>query len=143
VDKFQHCKYPYCHISHTPFLEGYLSKLLGYFKCARWNRGWIFLCNIKAFLDGILLIFHAQEICKSTAHNQGLHPMSLTMISVPPLTAPFSSQRQYFNRQIFRVMPLMTSSAGAIIYSTLLTKSAVTGCYEVHPGILRGGNCTQ
>ncbi len=41
--------------------------------------------NIKACWDGILLIFHAQEIFifKSTTHNPGPHPTSLTMISVP------------------------------------------------------------
>jgi hypothetical protein len=43
----------------------------------------VFLCNIKAFLDAILLIFHAQETCKSTTHNPGLHLTSLTMISLP------------------------------------------------------------
>jgi hypothetical protein len=40
-------------------------------------------------------------------------------------------------------MPLTTSSAGAIIYSVLLTKSAVIGHYEINPGILRGKICTQ
>jgi hypothetical protein len=40
-------------------------------------------------------------------------------------------------------MPLTTSSAGAIIYSALQTKFAVTGCYEVHPGILRNKIRTQ
>jgi hypothetical protein len=30
--------------------------------------------------------FHAQEIFKSTTHNPGLHPTSLTMILYPPLT---------------------------------------------------------
>jgi hypothetical protein len=34
-------------------------------------------------------------------------------------------------------MPLTASSAGAIIYSVLLTKFAVTGHYLVDPGILR------
>jgi hypothetical protein len=57
--------------------------------------------------------------------------------------APFSLQRQYFNRQKFRVMPLTTSSAGSIICSALLTKFAVTGCYDVHPGILRNKISTQ
>ena len=53
-----------------------------------------------AFLDGIWLIFHAQETCKSTTHNPGLYPMSLTMIyPYPPLTARFSLQRRFFNRQ--------------------------------------------
>ncbi len=28
-------------------------------------------------------------------------------------------------------------SAGTIIYSALLTKFSVTGCYEVNPGVLR------
>ncbi len=37
----------------------------------------------------------------------------------------------------------MTSSAGAIIYSTLRTKFAVTGRYEVHPGVLRNKIGTQ
>jgi hypothetical protein len=91
-----------------------------------------FVQNFKVFLDEIMLMFHTQEICKSTSHSQGLHPTSLTMTSVPPLMAPFSLQWQYFDRQKFRVMPLTTCSAGAIIYSTLLTKSAVTGRYEVH-----------
>jgi hypothetical protein len=40
-------------------------------------------------------------------------------------------------------MPLTTSSAGTILHSALLTASAVTGRYEVHPGILREKNCTQ
>jgi hypothetical protein len=40
-------------------------------------------------------------------------------------------------------MPLTTSSAGAIIYSMLLTKSAVTGLYEAHPGALRNKFNTQ
>jgi hypothetical protein len=57
--------------------------------------------------------------------------------------APFSSQRQYFKRQKFRVMPLMTSSAGIIIYSTLLTKFAVTGHYELHAGLLSNKISTQ
>jgi hypothetical protein len=39
--------------------------------------------NIKTFFDGILLIFHTQEIFKSKTHNPGPHPTSLTMISVP------------------------------------------------------------
>ncbi len=38
---------------------------------------------IKAFFDGLLLIFHTQEIFKSTTHNPGTHPTSLTMTSVP------------------------------------------------------------
>jgi hypothetical protein len=38
---------------------------------------------------------------------------------------------------------LATSSAGAIIYSTLQTKFAVTGHYEVHPGVLRKNISTQ
>ncbi len=40
-------------------------------------------------------------------------------------------------------MPLIASSAGAIIYSVLLTKFSVTGHYEVHPGILRNKIRTQ
>jgi hypothetical protein len=40
-------------------------------------------------------------------------------------------------------MPLTASSAGAIIYSMLLTKFAVTGCYEVHPAILKIKISTQ
>ncbi len=41
-------------------------------------------------------------------------------------------------------MPLTTSSAGAIIYSTALrTKFAVTWRYEVHPSILRSKIRTQ
>ncbi len=40
-------------------------------------------------------------------------------------------------------MPLTTSSAGAIIYSGLRTEFAVTGCYEVRPGILRNKIRTQ
>jgi hypothetical protein len=32
---------------------------------------------------------------------------------------------------------MTTFSAGAFIYSTLLTRFTVTGCYEVHPGVLR------
>jgi hypothetical protein len=40
-------------------------------------------------------------------------------------------------------MPLRTSSAGAIIYSMLLTKFAVLGCYEVHLVILRNKISTQ
>jgi hypothetical protein len=34
-------------------------------------------------------------------------------------------------------MPLTTSSVGAIIYSGLMTITAVTGRYEAHPGVLR------
>jgi hypothetical protein len=60
-----------------------------------------------------------------------------------PTRVPCSLQLQCFNRQKFSVMPLMTSSAGAIIYSALLTKSAVTGCYEAHPGVLRNKISTQ
>ena len=41
------------------------------------------------------------------------------------------------------VMPLTTSSVGAIIHSALLTKSAVTGRYKAHPGILRNTISTQ
>ncbi len=40
-------------------------------------------------------------------------------------------------------MPLTTSSAGAIIYSMLLTESAVTGRYDVYPGVLRNKISTQ
>jgi hypothetical protein len=46
------------------------------------ERLFIFFGNIKAFLDGLLLIFHAKETCKSTTHNPAPHPMSLTMITV-------------------------------------------------------------
>jgi hypothetical protein len=59
------------------------------------------------------------------------------------MTASISLQWGYFNRQKFRVMPLTTSSADAIIYSMLLTKSAVTGCYEAHPDALRNKISTQ
>ncbi len=87
------------------FLELYLNTMYGYFGYARWNRGWIFLHNIKAFLDGILLIFHAQEIFKSTTYNPDLHPMNLTMIYwYPPLMARFSLQWRFSNRQKWRVM---------------------------------------
>jgi hypothetical protein len=48
----------------------------------------IILRNIKAFLDGIWLIFHAQETCKSTTHNPGPHPTSFTMKSVPSHNGP-------------------------------------------------------
>jgi hypothetical protein len=47
-----------------------------------------FLCNIKEFLDEILLIFHVQETCKSITHNPGPHPMSLTMTSAPSHDGP-------------------------------------------------------
>ncbi len=40
-------------------------------------------------------------------------------------------------------MPLTISSAGAIIYSALLTNSTVTGRYEAHPGILSNKFSTQ
>ncbi len=38
---------------------------------------------------------------------------------------------------------MMASSAGTIIYSTLLTKFAVTRHYLVHPGVLRNEIITQ
>ncbi len=40
-------------------------------------------------------------------------------------------------------MSLTTSSAGAIIISTQLTESAVTGCYKAHHGILRNKISSQ
>ena len=36
-----------------------------------------------------------------------------------------------------------TSSAGTIIHSMRLTKFSVTGCYLVHPGVLRNKISTQ
>jgi hypothetical protein len=48
----------------------------------------LFLHNIKAILDVILLIFHTQKTCKSTTHNPDPHPMSLTMTSVPSHDGP-------------------------------------------------------
>ncbi len=101
------------------------------------------LRNIKAFLDSILLIFHAQETCKSTTtHNPGPYPRSLAY-PYPPLTARFSSQRRFFNRQKQRMMLLTTLSAGAIVHSALLTKFAVTGHYQVCTGNLRKKITTQ
>ncbi len=102
-----------------------------------------FLRNIKAFLDGILLIFHAQETCKSTTHNPGLHPKSLTMTSIPSHDNPiFITTALLQHMKMRRVMSLTTSSADTIIYSKLQTKFAVTGRYEVHPGILRSKHTT-
>jgi hypothetical protein len=40
-------------------------------------------------------------------------------------------------------MLLTTLSAGTIVYSMGLTKFSVTGCYEVHPGLLRHKMNTQ
>jgi hypothetical protein len=48
------------------------------------------ICNIKAFSDVILLIFHAKETCKSTTHNPGPHPTNLTMNSIPTHDGPIS-----------------------------------------------------
>jgi hypothetical protein len=40
-------------------------------------------------------------------------------------------------------MLLTTSSAGAIVHSVLLTKFAVTGCYQVRPGVFKKNISTQ
>ncbi len=89
-----------------------------------------FLLNIKAFLDGLLLIFHAQEIFKSTTHNPGPHPTSLFMIYLyPPLMVGLSSQEHFFSRWKWRVMSLTALSAGAIVHIALLTAFSVTGRY--------------
>ncbi len=52
----------------------------------------------------------------------------------PPPTARFSLQRHFFNRRKWRAMLLTTLLASAIAHSVLLTKFAVTGCYQVRPG---------
>jgi hypothetical protein len=70
-------------------------------------------------------------------------PLGFDDCHTPPPTAPFLLQQQYFNRQELRIMPLTTSSEGAIFYSVLLTNFLVTGHYEVHPGILRNKIRTQ
>jgi hypothetical protein len=59
------------------------------------------------------------------------------------MTAQFSSKRQYFNRQIKRVMLPTTLSAGTIVYSAPLANFSVTGRYEVHPGVLKIKMSTQ
>jgi hypothetical protein len=40
-------------------------------------------------------------------------------------------------------MSLTTSSAGAIVHSLPLNKIAVTGCYQVRPGLLKKNISTQ
>jgi hypothetical protein len=64
-------------------------------------------------------------------------------IPYPSLTARFSWQRRFFNRQKQRVMLLTTLSAGAIIHSMLLTKFAVTRRYQVRPGVFKKNISTQ
>jgi hypothetical protein len=71
---------------------------MGHFGCARWNRGWTFLHKIKAFLDVILLIFHAQEIFKSTTHNPGPHPMKFDH----DISVPSPDRRIYIATAIFQ-----------------------------------------
>jgi len=40
------------HLTYPSFCGGYLSKMLGYLRHARWNGGWIFfVSNVKAFFD--------------------------------------------------------------------------------------------
>ncbi len=68
--------------SHIPhFWRGIWAKCRGIFG-AQVGIEDVFLHYIKAFLDGILLIFHAWETSKSTIHNPDPPPASLTMISL-------------------------------------------------------------
>jgi hypothetical protein len=70
------------HLKH-PIFRGAFEQHVGVFWLRKKEqRMECFSHNIKAILDVVLLIFHAQETCKSTTHNPGLHPTSLTMASV-------------------------------------------------------------
>jgi hypothetical protein len=95
-------------------------------------------------LDGILLIYHAQETCKSTTHHPGPYPTSLTMISIPSPDGPIFIAMAFFQQMKTKddVANNIVSRYN-IVHSALLTKFVVTGHYQMCTGVVKKNFSTQ